>query len=70
MTKSEGRGVHYRDLAAKCREKGDEMPNGQARALMLEVATAWEWLAELDDEITKQAGRAEEQRTEATAPRG
>lgn len=59
MSRSEVRAANYRDLAAKCREKGNEMPNGPARALMLEVATTWERLAVLDEENTKWGGWAE-----------
>ena len=47
MTKSERRGVHYRDLAAKCRDKGDKTPESQARAVLFEVAATWERMAAL-----------------------
>jgi hypothetical protein len=29
VTKSEGRGVHYRDLAAKCGDKGNKIPDSR-----------------------------------------
>jgi hypothetical protein len=35
--------AHYRGLAAKCRERGSNMRNAQARAYMLEAATGADW---------------------------
>jgi hypothetical protein len=57
MTKSEARGVHYRDLADKCRVKGDNIPDGQARAVLFEVAATWERLAALEQQNVEQTDR-------------
>ena len=57
MTKSEARGVRYRDLADKCRVKGDSIPDGQTRAVLFEAAATWERLAALEQQNVEQTER-------------
>lgn len=56
--------VHYRDLAAKCRDKGDKIPDSQARAVLFEVAATWERLAALEQQNVEQHDPGQKNRHE------